>query len=332
MMFDLRNPEGVFETDQKADWDAVLAKLYTDVKKTKRVRDMKNLYIVWTKILLGCFYHRKATHSPDFVNKEQQYILSELPEVRTKYLNSLKEDKAKDVPAKVSRKKASTSRPAVSEVALESAQEVVVNKERRTKRKFDRSSVNHEKEVQEEVVAVVDENAAEREVIAEDNQEVLVENKNTKQEESVPIEVPVNPQPEILPETAPTESPQLTHVLTPPSSPQTNVLTPPSVPTTNALIPPSPPTNNVAFDHPLETLILDIQPLQTLFPPHLNISTSQPPPHANHKPIPSPTQNNPSISDLPNSVSHEKLLRDCNYTPKPRPEPEFVVLDSENEA
>src|SRR3954465_9682987 len=67
-MFDLRKPKGVHEVHQRAEWDEVLATLYTDVKQTKCVKDMKGLYKVWTKILLGCFYHRKATHSADFVH------------------------------------------------------------------------------------------------------------------------------------------------------------------------------------------------------------------------------------------------------------------------
>src|SRR3954471_14660208 len=75
MMFDLRNPEGAFEIDQRADWDVVLSTLYTYVNKTKNVKDMKDLYKIWTKILLGCFYHRKGTHAADFVNNEHNYIL-----------------------------------------------------------------------------------------------------------------------------------------------------------------------------------------------------------------------------------------------------------------
>src|SRR3954471_19628920 len=62
------------------------------------------------------------------------------------------------------------------------------------------------------------------------------------------------------------------------------------------------------------------------------MSISQPPPHANYEPIPSTSQNNPCVSDLPDSASHEQLLCDCNYTPKPRSEAELVVLDSENKA
>ncbi|XP_058763375.1 uncharacterized protein LOC131636797 [Vicia villosa] len=375
---------------------------------------------------------------------------TELPEVRTKYLNSLKEDKAKYVLAKVSRKKASTSKSAVSEVASESVQEVVVNKERRKKRKFDRSS-NQEKEVQEEAAAVVDKDATENDVVVEavlveneqeaekekvvkrkrkktkkdvnveaekevekentnkrrrliiveseeeeeipeavnhqveenqdltteeaetpevvnqvvENQEavdkenerlasarkreialgkekIVEEQKNKKQKrleaefeaiqnmskgihlsepasvsvlcsEFTPTDVAQSPEPENQPEKAPSESPQHTNVLIPPSPPVTKVLTPPLSPVTN-------PTS----DQPLDSIILDIQSLQTVFPPQTNISISQPPPHANFKPISSPSQNNPSLSDLLDSALYEQLLRDCNYTPKPRPEPELT--------
>src|SRR4051812_29410370 len=47
MMFELRNPKGVHEIDQRVDWEDVLDTLYTDVKKTKRVEDMKDLYKIW---------------------------------------------------------------------------------------------------------------------------------------------------------------------------------------------------------------------------------------------------------------------------------------------
>src|SRR4051812_37241466 len=74
-MFDLRNPEGAHEIDQRADWDDVLSTLYTYVKETMRVKDMRDLHKIWTKILLGYFYHRKGTHAAYFVNNEQKYIL-----------------------------------------------------------------------------------------------------------------------------------------------------------------------------------------------------------------------------------------------------------------
>src|SRR3954464_4273989 len=75
MMFDLRNPEGAFEIDKRVKWKDVLSTLYMDVNETKNVKDMKDIYKIWTKILLGCFYHRKGTHASDFVNNEQKYIL-----------------------------------------------------------------------------------------------------------------------------------------------------------------------------------------------------------------------------------------------------------------
>src|SRR3954466_15516668 len=75
VMFDLKNPEGAFEFDQRADLGDVLSTLYPNVKKTKSVKDLRDVYKIWTKILLGCFYHRKGTYAADFINNDQRYIL-----------------------------------------------------------------------------------------------------------------------------------------------------------------------------------------------------------------------------------------------------------------
>src|SRR4051812_4146375 len=75
VMFDLKNPEGAFESDQRADLEDILSTLYPNVKKTKHVKDLRDVYKIWTKILLGCFYHRKGTHASDFINNDQRYIL-----------------------------------------------------------------------------------------------------------------------------------------------------------------------------------------------------------------------------------------------------------------
>ncbi|XP_058775779.1 pectinesterase inhibitor 10-like [Vicia villosa] len=115
--------------------------------------------------------------------------------------------------------------------------------------------------------------------------------------EDTPTEVAQSPEPENQPETAPPESPQPTKVLTPPSSPHSNVLIPPSPPTSKVLTPPPSPSTNPASDHPLDTPILDIQPLQTIFPPHTNTSPSQPPPHQTKSPIANPVTNNSPSSD-----------------------------------
>src|SRR3954469_444462 len=75
VMFDLKNPEGAFEFDQRANLEDVLSTLYLNVKKTKHVKNLKDVYRIWTKILLGCFYHRKSTHASDFISNDQRYIL-----------------------------------------------------------------------------------------------------------------------------------------------------------------------------------------------------------------------------------------------------------------
>src|SRR3954470_16873464 len=506
VMFDLKNPEGVFEFDQKADLGDVLSTLYPNVKKTKSFKDLRDVYRIWTKILLGCFYHRKGTHAADFINNDQRYILyciatkkkvdviyiifnhlwkavkdsrnafrrekggtiipfgriitnllvhskiveslesegiikdlavtsgaclnafslkkmkiidtiikvpqplvgtrirrkpvladfetffnSEVPEVRTKYLKSQKEDKSlkdqdKGAPIKVNRKKEERTKrkfdhpsfnqvKVVKKVAATTKNEVVPkeviakvvkavsadfekNKKEAEKKKKKKKSNNNdeiveavEKKITRKRKMIIqssdEENAAQEAVNQQENlanvrkkeiskgkAKIVEESKSKKQKKteaviqalqktskgiciSEPDSTPagiskvapivVAPIPE--PEKATSESPITVNVLTPPSSPIT--------------IPSSPPTIN----H-----VLDIPPLQTLFPPHTNISISQPPPHANYEHIPSISQNNQSGSDLPNSASHEQLLRDCNYTPKPRPEAELVVLESDNEA
>src|SRR4051812_2170925 len=484
VMFDLKNPEGAFEFDQRADLGDVLSTLYPNVKKTKYVKNLRDVYRIWTKILLGCFYHRKGTHASDFINNDQRYILyciatkkkvdviyiifnhlwkavkdsrnafrkensgtiipfgriitnllvhsktveslesegiikdlavtsgaclnafslkkmkiidtilkvpqplvgtrirrepvladfetffnSEVPEVRTKYLKSLKENKSlkdqdKGAPFKVNRKKEErTKRKHDYPFAVSKKQDVskeviakvfkavsddfekkksnnndeifeVVEKKITRKRKMiiqssDEENVPQEAENQPEVQAYV-----RRKEISRGKAKIIEEPKSEKQKktenvakallrgskgicisehnsvpavfsEAAPIAVVPTPEPE----KATPESPVFVHVLTPPSSPLT--------------IPSSPPTINP---------VLNIPPIQTLFPPQTNISISQPPPHANFESFPSTTLNNHGDSITPTSASHEQLLRDCNYTPKPRPEAEVVVLDSDTEA
>src|SRR3954465_2119750 len=143
-----------------------------------------------------------------------------------------------------------------------------------------------------------------------------------------PIAVALTPEPE----KATPESPITVRVLTPPSSHATKPNSPPLSPIPDASIPSPSPSTNLVSDQAANDHVLDIPPIQTLFPPHTNISISQPPPHANYESFPSTTLNNHSDSIFPTSASHEQLLRDCNYTPKPRPEAEVVVLDSDTEA
>src|SRR4051812_7000697 len=214
--------------------------------------------------------------------------------------------------------------------------EVVENKITRKRKMIiqssDEDNVPQEAENQQEVQAYV-----RRKEIAKGKAKFVVEPKSKKQKktedvakallrgskgicfsepESVPVvhsevaPIEVIPTPE--PEKASSESPVFVHVLTPPSSPS--------------------PSTNLVSDQAADDHVLIIPPIQTLLPPHTNISISQPPPHANYKSVPSTSLNNRSDSILPTSASHEQLLRDCNYTPMPRSEAEVVVLDSDTEA
>src|SRR3954466_9511972 len=511
MMFDLKNPEGAFEADQRTDLGDILSTLYLNVKKNKHVKDLRDIYRIWTKILLGCFYHRKSTHASDFISNDQRYILyciatqkkvdaihiifnhmwkavkdsrnafrkensgtiipfgriitnllvhsmiveslesegiikdlavttgaclnafslkkmkiidtilkvpqplagtrtirepvladfetffnSEVPEVRTMYLKTLKENKSlkdqdKGAPFKVNRKreertkrkhdypsavskKQDVSKEVIAKVVKAVSDDFekkkkkkksnnndeiveVVEKKITRKRKMiiqssDEENVPQEAENQQEVQAYV-----RRKEIAKGKAKIVQEPKNKKQKKtedvakallrvskgicfSEPDSVPAVrseaspivavPTPE--PEKASSESPVLVHVLTPPSSPLTipsshanRPNSPPPSPIPFTKTPPSPqsipspsPSTNLVSDQAADDHVLNIPPIQTLFPPHSNISISQPPPHANFESFPSTTLNNHGDSISPTSASHEQLLRDCNYTPKPR--------------
>src|SRR3954463_7382344 len=239
----------------------------------------------------------------------------------------------------------------------------VVEKKITKKRKMiiqssDEDNVPQEAENQQEIQAYV-----RRKEIAKGKAKIVVEPKSKKQKktedvakallrgskgicfsepDSVPVvrsevaPIEVVPTPE--PEKATSESPVFVHVLTPPSSPITipsshanKPNSPPPSPIPDASIPSSSPSTNLVSDQAADDHVLNIPPIQTLFPPHTNISISQPPPHANYESFPSTTLNNHSDSILPTSASHEQLLRDCNYSSKPRLEAEVVVLDSDTE-
>src|SRR3954471_11912422 len=497
VMFDLKNPEGAFESDQRADLGDVLSTLYSNVKKTKHVKDLREVYRIWTKILLGCFYHRKGTHASDFINNDQRYILyciatqkkvdaiyiifnhmwkavkdsrnafrkenagttipfgriitnllvhskiveslesegiikdlavttgaclnafslkkmkiidtflkvpeplagtrtirepvladfetvfnSEVPEVKTEYLKSLEENKSfkdqdKGAPFKVNRKREERTKrkhdyPSAVSKKQEVSKKVIANVVKAVSDDFEKEKKKKKSNKNDEIVEIVEKKITKKRKMiiqssdednipqeAENQQEVqayvrrkeisrgkakIIEepkSKKLKKTEDVtkallsgskgirisePVSVPdvcsevtpveVVPTPE--PEKASSESPVFVRILTPPPSPQ-------SIPS------PSPSTNLVS-DQAADDHILNISPIQTLFPPQTNISFSQPPPHANYNPVPSTSQINQSDSILPTSASHEQLLRDCNYTSRPRPEARVVVLDSDTEA
>ncbi|XP_058725930.1 uncharacterized protein LOC131597240 [Vicia villosa] len=75
-LFGLETIEGVSGAIVgRTDWDAVYAEIFKPGKESTSIKELKDPYRIWAKILLGCIYHRKATVSPNYVNKDQQYIL-----------------------------------------------------------------------------------------------------------------------------------------------------------------------------------------------------------------------------------------------------------------
>ncbi|XP_058774815.1 uncharacterized protein LOC131649087 [Vicia villosa] len=109
----------------------------------------------------------------------------------------------------------------------------------------------------------------------------------------VSTEVPPVSQPEIQPQKALAKSPPTTKVLTPPPSPKTKGTAP-----------------FLVFDHPVSEPILEVLPLNTLFPPYTTISISQPPPHSNPPIVDNPVVCNTAASESFDSDSFNNLLRD----------------------
>ncbi|XP_058724938.1 extensin-like [Vicia villosa] len=127
--------------------------------------------------------------------------------------------------------------------------------------------------------------------------------------------VSVEANPEIQPEKAPAKPPPTTKVLTPSPSPKSKGTTP--------ILDYVPLASEPIFEAP---------PLNTIIPPHANISISQPPPHLNYTLV-----NNaelfpftPSSPEPSNSDSFTRLMK--LYPRKPKPTPDVVVLDSDHEA
>ncbi|XP_058759910.1 uncharacterized protein LOC131633216 [Vicia villosa] len=97
----------------------------------------------------------------------EMFFLNEQPDIKVRYLNLLKQDGSIDVPLGVCKQKLPTTKDGIVEVLPEAASQ----KERRTKRKQDVSSISKEKRTEEKG--------------AEENKEVAVEKENTEKEDVV---------------------------------------------------------------------------------------------------------------------------------------------------
>ncbi|XP_058733234.1 uncharacterized protein LOC131604836 [Vicia villosa] len=75
-LFGLKNVEGASGAIiGRTDWDVVYTEIFKSEKESTIIKEFKDPYRIWAKILMGCIYHRKATVSPNYVNKDQQDIL-----------------------------------------------------------------------------------------------------------------------------------------------------------------------------------------------------------------------------------------------------------------
>ncbi|XP_058784407.1 uncharacterized protein LOC131659199 [Vicia villosa] len=90
----------------RTDWNVVYTEIFKDGKEPTVIKELKDSYRVWAKILLGCMYHRKATVSSNYVNKDQQYII---------YLKLCKEEGSEYDPVWISNKKLVTTADQVPE-------------------------------------------------------------------------------------------------------------------------------------------------------------------------------------------------------------------------
>ncbi|XP_058733079.1 uncharacterized protein LOC131604670 [Vicia villosa] len=146
---------------------------------------------------------------------ENENIQQEDAEKKKKNKKSKKEDVEKEVEMKKKNKKKKKKL-----VVVEKRSEEDVNKEEEEK------EASRKRELALEKIKVVYEKKKRKGLEADS------EGSRKKSKESVPTEVPQPSQPENQPQTAPVEPPQITKVLTPPSSPITNT----------------------ASDHPIDTL------------------------------------------------------------------------------
>ncbi|CAI8614511.1 unnamed protein product [Vicia faba] len=57
------------------DVGVIAARIFTHGVPSSKIKDLKDHYRVWAKIILGCFNHRKPTSSPDYINVDQQFLI-----------------------------------------------------------------------------------------------------------------------------------------------------------------------------------------------------------------------------------------------------------------
>ena len=59
----------------RMDMSKVYAEIFTIGQASNKVKDLKNQYNTWERIIHGCINHMKETSSPNYINVDQQYLL-----------------------------------------------------------------------------------------------------------------------------------------------------------------------------------------------------------------------------------------------------------------
>ena len=61
--------------DRCSDLKSIAKEIFTSRQPSSKIRDLKDHYRIWARIILGCINHRKPTSSPDYINIDQQFLL-----------------------------------------------------------------------------------------------------------------------------------------------------------------------------------------------------------------------------------------------------------------
>ncbi|KAL5075944.1 hypothetical protein RYX36_014928 [Vicia faba] len=57
------------------DLTTISREIFTSGQPSGKIKDLKDYFRIWAKIILGCINHRKLTSSPNYINIDQQFLL-----------------------------------------------------------------------------------------------------------------------------------------------------------------------------------------------------------------------------------------------------------------
>ncbi|CAI8599462.1 unnamed protein product [Vicia faba] len=74
-MLGLTEKVGVYKAPAGGLSPDVLSEVFADGRMSNNIKNLKNHYKVWARIINGCIHHGKESSSPDYINVDQVYIL-----------------------------------------------------------------------------------------------------------------------------------------------------------------------------------------------------------------------------------------------------------------